>query len=122
MKVERCPADADLETIRDACIEHVQEAGNPYFEHVFGDPGLAREVLSRWMLRETSEIFAGRIRFFSLEGQRVGGMIVLNGEELADCRKADGFALATVGKSAIRRQIRERLGSVKEPRAYSRKW
>jgi ribosomal protein S18 acetylase RimI-like enzyme len=114
MKVELCTVDANLESIREACIDHIQEAGNPYFEHVFGAPDLAREALSRWMLRESSEIFAGRIRFFSFEGHRVGGMIVLNGDELAVCRKADGFALATSGKSALRRQIRERLGSVKD--------
>ena len=114
MKVELGPMDADLGVIRDTCIDHIQEAGNPYFEHVFGAPDLAREALSRWMLRETSEIFAGRIRFFSLEGHRVGSMIILNGEELAAGRKADGFALATSGKPSLRRQIRERLASVQD--------
>ena len=71
----------------------LREAGNPYFDWIFGGETEANAILGDWVGRPSSEVSLHRIRVL-LEGDRVaGGIISLSPTELTACRKADMMAL-----------------------------
>jgi ribosomal protein S18 acetylase RimI-like enzyme len=71
----------------------VLEAGNPYYESLFGGPAAAEKVLEAWMHRRTSEVSISRVQFLVSNEELAGGFVALGGGELRKARKADSIAL-----------------------------
>jgi len=103
------PRPSELDEAVAEALSWVHEAGNPYFDRLFGGRDEARAVLARWMRRPTSEIFIGRARLLG-EGERpIGGFIALGGRELAASRKADAIAAVAEARNAGRPSFLSRL-------------
>lgn len=85
--------EKDSERFLKKVLPWVHEAGNPYFDYLFGDSDAARENILDWMQRPSSEIAIDRCRILQQDERSVGGFIGLNGAELEKCRKADMMVL-----------------------------
>jgi ribosomal protein S18 acetylase RimI-like enzyme len=85
-------ADASIERWIPATLPWVHEAGNPYYDWLFGGATEAASALGDWMRRPASEVFVGRVELLLDDGDAVGGYIALSGTELADCRRMDAVA------------------------------
>jgi len=71
----------------------VHDAGNPYFDFLFGGPDVARATLDQWIRRPTSEVYAGRAQILVEAGKPVGGFIAMSGADCVRGRLADAMAL-----------------------------
>ncbi len=71
----------------------LHEAGNPYFDWIFGCPKVARESLAARMRKQAAEFSVSRATLLLDDSQPVGGFVALGGTELARCRVADMVAL-----------------------------
>lgn len=88
-------------------LPFVHEAGSAYFDFLLGADAVA--VLSRWMLRSSSEIFVERVTLLGEPFDPVGGFIALSGSELGKCRQMDMAALTMTGNRSRREEIAKRL-------------
>ena len=70
----------------------VHEAGNPYFDWLFGGAAAAHAVLNAWMSRPSSEVSVRRISILMSPTDASGGFLALSGDELARARRADTLA------------------------------
>jgi ribosomal protein S18 acetylase RimI-like enzyme len=87
----------------------VHEAGNPYFDWIFGGASRARKELSRWMQRPSSEVALARTTVLP-DGKAVAGAyIALAGDQLRRCRTADAVALIASMRDEERHELRARL-------------
>jgi ribosomal protein S18 acetylase RimI-like enzyme len=84
--------DESIERWIPATLPWVHEAGNPYYDWLFGGAAEAALALGDWMRRPASEVFVGRVELLVDDGHAVGGYISLSGTELADCRRMDAVA------------------------------
>lgn len=84
---------SDTEPYLPQVLPWVHDAGNPYFDYLFGGTDAARENVLNWMQRSSSEIALQRVRGLLQDGKMVGGFIGLSGVELPKCRKADMMVL-----------------------------
>lgn len=89
----------------------IHEAGNPYFDWLFGGALAARSIVADWMRRPTSEVSIRRVLALNLADKPIGGFIALTGDELARCRRADLLALLRSGLDRAR--LGERLDAVR---------
>jgi ribosomal protein S18 acetylase RimI-like enzyme len=95
----------------DRCIQSVlpliHEAGNPYFDWLFGGPTVALSVLASRMRSPESEIsIRDAIVAADSNGDVIGAFIALTGAELGARRKADAVAyLKHVGRSGRARLL-----------------
>jgi ribosomal protein S18 acetylase RimI-like enzyme len=64
-------------------------ASRPFADWYFGEPWAAEEMVTEWMSRPSSEVFAGRAVVYEDGGGPGGCIIALPGSELARCRAAD---------------------------------
>ena len=104
---------SDPEKYISKVLPWIHEAGNPYFDWVFGGREAALRTIASWMRRASSEISISRMSLL-LEGDRsVGGFIALGGAELALCRKADTRALLKEANSQRRSDLIARMESVR---------
>lgn len=104
---------SDPEKYISQVLPWIHEAGNPYFDWVFGGREAALRTIASWMRRASSEISISRVSLF-LEGDgSVGGFIALGGAELALCRKADARALLKEADSQRRSDLIARMESVR---------
>lgn len=87
----------------------VHEAGNPYFDFLFGNHDVAARVLARWMRRPSSELSIERAFCLTVRDQQVGGFLAMSGAELAVCRRLDTSALTMTGGREQREAIVKRL-------------
>lgn len=87
--------DPDPERYAGGVLPWVHEAGNPYFDWIFGGPDRASEVLAKWVRRRSSEVSMRRAVVALHDDRVVGGFIALDGAELARCRQADLMSLIT---------------------------
>jgi ribosomal protein S18 acetylase RimI-like enzyme len=101
----------DAETGTQAALAWIHDAGNPYFDWLFGDPVTARAVLSGWLRRPESEVAASRVRDTRRVGIAVGGYIALTAAELREARRADAVALVA---DAPRTRRREQLTKLRQ--------
>jgi len=92
----------------------IHEAGNPYFDFIFGASDRARTELQKWMKRASSEIFAERAVILRMDDVVVGGFIAVNGEELDRCRRMDMTSLIMSGNRRYREEISNRLNLVRD--------
>jgi ribosomal protein S18 acetylase RimI-like enzyme len=103
---------AALSAITPELVTWVHEAGNPYFDWVFGDASAARAAVTAWLARPTSEIAARHVRPHMINGEVVGGHVALSGVELAVARKADAAAMLKL--PGDRTALLHRLGAVRD--------
>jgi len=86
----------------------VHEAGNPYFDYLFGDPETARRAVTAMLGRDASEISIRRVTALIEDDRAVGGFVGLSGEEQEGSAKADSLiALQAAGREG-RRALLER--------------
>jgi ribosomal protein S18 acetylase RimI-like enzyme len=64
-------------------------ASRPFADWYFGEAWAAAEILTEWMTRSTSEVYAGRAILHEDRSGAGGCIIALSGSELARCRAAD---------------------------------
>jgi ribosomal protein S18 acetylase RimI-like enzyme len=103
--------DDDAERHIPDVLPWVHEAGNPYFDFLFGDPETARRAVAAMLARERSEISIRRVTALIEDGRAVGGFVGLSGAEQAASAKADSLiALQVVGRDG-RRGLLERAGA-----------
>lgn len=86
-------SEVDTEQYLPHVLPWVHDAGNPYFDYLFDGSDHARENITDWLRRPSSEIALERVRLLQQDGQIVGGFIGLSGVELQKCRKADMMIL-----------------------------
>lgn len=91
----------------------IHEAGNPYYDWLFGGAAEAESTLAEWMRRPSSEVFIGRVRLLVDDGRTVGGFIALPGSELADCRRTDAVATMQAVAPEERRSVLARMRSAR---------
>lgn len=91
----------------------VHEAGNPYFDWMFGGREAARQTLASWMRRPSSEVSLARMTLLLSGDEAVGGFIGLGGAELAQSRKADWLAMLKESSEPGRSELMARLGAVR---------
>lgn len=98
----------------------VHEAGNPYFDWLFGGAAAAHEVLNEWMIRPSSEVSVRRISILTSPADAAGGFLALAGDELARARRADTLATLKEKVPGLRDRLAEARGlfSPVEPDEY----
>ncbi len=89
------------ELVLDGIARGVHDAGNPYYDHLFGDAETARRVLRDWVCRPSSEAYAGRAQLLVDAGRPVGGFIAMTGAECRACRLADALALFSLRQEGL---------------------
>lgn len=87
----------------------ILEAGNPYFNWLFGDAKLALRILDAWARRPSSEVSILRSQILMCDEEIAGGFIALDGLELKRARKADAVTLLTTLGDSDRAVLLDRL-------------
>ncbi|MCG8408199.1 MAG: GNAT family N-acetyltransferase [Phycisphaerales bacterium] len=77
----------------DDVIPWMHEAGNPFYDWLYGGPQATREILREMLLRRTSEMWIGRASLLLDGATAVGGFFATDGEALTRCVSADMVAL-----------------------------
>jgi ribosomal protein S18 acetylase RimI-like enzyme len=101
--------DIDIDGCISSVLPLIHEAGNPYFDWLFGDPEVVQSVLASRMRSPESEISIRDTVVLVGDGGRdvIGVFIALAGAELWARRKADAVAyLKHVGRSGRARLLR----------------
>jgi ribosomal protein S18 acetylase RimI-like enzyme len=97
LRASQVPAAAELLADVRALIH---EAGNPYYDWLYGSPATADAALREQLQLPSSEIWLGRVMVLLTNGELAGLFVALGGDELARCRTADALAaLRAVGRS-----------------------
>lgn len=94
-----------------AYVAGVHDAGNPYFDFLFGDAETATRVLRSWVRRSSSEVALERSHVALADdgATLAAGYVLLPAEELRRCRSADLMALLTARGTVPRDVLRQRL-------------
>ncbi|MFQ5792389.1 MAG: GNAT family N-acetyltransferase [Acidobacteriota bacterium] len=106
--------DSDRERFIPEVLPWIHEAGNPYFDWVFGGRAAALKTIATWMRRPSSEISISRVVLLFDGDRPVGGFIALGGADLALCRKADALAMLKEADSQGRSDLRLRMAGVRD--------
>ena len=106
---QQLAADVPLDSVIPAVLPGILEAGNPYYEWLFGDARIATRILDRWLRRSSSEVCVLRARLLTQRSAFVGGFIALDGAALKTARKADTRAMLTDVSMAERPVLLTRL-------------
>lgn len=106
----------DVPAVLPDVLTLVHEAGNPYFDWLFGSREHANSTIADWMRRPTSELSIDRIWIALVDGELVGMYLGLAGAAVRECRQADAVALlAETGRSrAARDALVERVRASKD--------
>ncbi len=102
------------EDFASAVLPWVHEAGNPYFDWLFGGHAEAVGVLESWLARGSSEISVTRAEVLLDEEEAMGGFMALGGADLVRCRKADTMALLKIPDVDVRKATLARLATVRD--------
>jgi ribosomal protein S18 acetylase RimI-like enzyme len=102
----------DSERLVPYALPWVMEAGNPYYDSLFGEPSMTATILESWMRRRSSEISISRVQFLLIGSEHAGGFIGLGGDELRKARKADTVALLTAFPAAQRVSLMKRADNL----------
>jgi len=105
----------DAERYIPAMLPWVSEAADDYFDWVFGGEAAAKERLSAWMRRPSSQYSIRAMVILFKDAQPAGGYISLGGEEFQRRRKADMLALVTETKRDKRPMLLQRLSALSHP-------
>jgi ribosomal protein S18 acetylase RimI-like enzyme len=89
----------------------VHAAGNPYYDWLFETPARARDVLSAWMARASSEIAVSGVTALYIADTPAGGYIAWPAEEVTERRWSDAQALFKAFSGPERQALRRRLSA-----------
>jgi ribosomal protein S18 acetylase RimI-like enzyme len=96
----------------------IMEAGNPYYNALFGDAGATLSYLQKWVCRASSEVSILRVEFLvsdsTSDSEFAGGFIALSGGDLRKARRADGVALLTSIAAQDRAALAQRLNNLSD--------
>jgi ribosomal protein S18 acetylase RimI-like enzyme len=94
-------ADYEIDKLMPSVLPWLHEAGNPYFDWLFGGADVALPIIASRMRSPSSEVsIRDAILFLDDGGGAIGGFIAFSGAELGRRRKADAIAyLRSVGKA-----------------------
>jgi ribosomal protein S18 acetylase RimI-like enzyme len=87
------PGEPTAETIQ-SLAPWIIDASRPFADWYFGEPWAAAELITEWMSRSTSEVFAGRAILHEDASGPSGCILALPGSLLAQCRAADFAAFS----------------------------
>jgi len=87
----------------------IHDAGNPYWEWLWGSSDEARRQLAVWLTRPSSELSRERAVLVAEAGRVLGGYLALGGRELRGCRKADFLELFQCARRAPGSGLEARL-------------
>lgn len=104
---------SDRERFIPEVLPWVHEAGNPYFDWLFGGFEAALKNIASWMRRPSSEISISRVTLLFAGDRPVGGFVALRGADLPLCRKADALAILREAQSEGRSDLLARMGAVR---------
>lgn len=90
----------------------IMEAGNPYYDVLFGDAGSTLTYLQKWECRGSSEVSIRRVEFLMSDSEFARGFIALSGGDLRKARRADSVALLTSVAPQDRPALTLRLNNV----------
>lgn len=97
------------ESFAEHALPWVFEAGNPYFNALFGSADVARQSIDSWLRRPTSEVAVWRTLFLMAGDIFVGGFIAMSGGDLKKARRGDSLALMRSASGELREQLLHRL-------------
>jgi ribosomal protein S18 acetylase RimI-like enzyme len=99
--------DTNIDRCISSVLPLIHEAGNPYFDWLFGGPTVALSVLASRMRSQESEIsICDAVVALDSVGDVIGAFIALTGAELGARRKTDAVAyLKHVGRSGRARLL-----------------
>ncbi|TXD36570.1 GNAT family N-acetyltransferase [Lujinxingia vulgaris] len=103
----------DLERRIAELLTWVRPAGQPYDDALLQGADIDK-TLSRWMLRDNSEITLQRARLLMLDDRIAGGYIALSGTELRTARQADLLDVARHMGEGSYAMLRERVERLRE--------
>jgi ribosomal protein S18 acetylase RimI-like enzyme len=105
--------DSEIDRWIPSVLPWVHEAGNPYFDWLFGGRDVALPVIASRMRSPSSEVaIRDSVLFLDDEDGAIGGFIALSGAELGRRRKADAIAyLNFVGKDGRESLLRRMQAS-----------
>lgn len=92
----------------------IMEAGNPYYDVLFGDAVSTLSYLQKWACRGSSEVSIRRVEFLMSDLEVAGGFIALSGGDLRKARRADSVALLTSFAPQDRPALALRLTNVSD--------
>jgi ribosomal protein S18 acetylase RimI-like enzyme len=118
--------DIDIDTCISSVLPLIHEAGNPYFDWIFGGPDMALPIIESRMRSPQSEI---SIRdTVVLEGDDddvIGAFIAMAGAELVERRRVDAVAylqhIGRAGRAPLLQRMQESrdlFGSVQDEEFY----
>jgi ribosomal protein S18 acetylase RimI-like enzyme len=90
----------------------IREAGNPYYDMLFGSSETTATTLNAWMRRASSEVSIRRVQFLLCDSEIAGGFIALSGIELREARRADAMALLQSVRATDRPGLITRLANL----------
>jgi ribosomal protein S18 acetylase RimI-like enzyme len=110
MRLQALAEDPKIEAWIPAVLPLIHEAGNPYFDWLFGGPSVALPIIESRMQVAGSELSVCDTVVLLDESERmVGGFIALTGADLGRRRTVDAAAyLQRIGRSA-RAQLLQRM-------------
>lgn len=114
LTIEWCSSKSERDALLPTALSWIAEAGNPYFDWIFGNEVATARVLSDWMERSSSEVALNRIRFLRNQSSIVAGFIAMGGNELKKARRADAVCLLSTASVAERSKLIGRLTNVSD--------
>lgn len=95
-------------------------ANKPYLDYLFGSEEEAFRITRQWMHRDTSEVSIKNIHLLFRDGVNLGGIVNLEGRNLARARKADLMAILKDVDPSRRESVLKRLKSAGHLFVYPR--
>lgn len=100
---------ARARSLAEPAVALIHEAGNPYYDWLFGDAARARAALAVLYAASGSEIAASRVTLLLEEDTLQGLYVALPGAELRRCRLADALLLLGRADGPTKAELRHRL-------------
>lgn len=116
MGLDALVSGAELTRFRRQVLTLIHEAGNPYYDWLFGSSRGAQAAIQMLYDSPSSELWAGRVRLLVASGTLQGLYLGIEGNELARCRLADTLSLishTSMTADDLRTQLRARLNATR---------
>ncbi len=112
MRTYRASRDLDIDKCISSVLPLIHEAGNPYFDWLFGGPSVALPIIASQMRSPASEIsIQDAVVVADPSGDVIGCIIALEGSELSSRRISDAVAylkhVGNSGRAGLLRRMQE---------------
>jgi ribosomal protein S18 acetylase RimI-like enzyme len=106
--------DPNAEHLAAHALSWIIEAGNPYYDVLFGGANPTLAFVQKWLRRASSEVSFLRVEFLMADSEFAGGYIALSGNDLRKARRADSVALLTSFAPQDRPALASRLNNLSD--------